>query len=351
LKDKFVFLFTVVLGVYLLLYFLLQVISVDSVASMLGQNSDVATQQAIERQFRLDLPPWKRLLISLNDLSPLGVYAEDAGSPWYSDEISHSGILLISLRGYGLYIKPPYLGRSFQSQELVTQLLMPRVKITFLLTFISLLFSSILGIFLGVVSALNYGKFVDDSISGLSSIGVSTPSFFIAIILSLVFGYYLSDFTGFSFKGSLIEYDDMGNSFICWRNLVLPVLALSLRPLAIITQLTRNSMLDVLKEDYIRTASAKGLSYSIIVWKHALVNALNPIVSSIAGWFGSLLAGTYFIEIIFDIKGLGYLTVNALMKFDVPVVLGASLYIACMFVLISILLDIIYRYIDPRVRY
>ena len=180
--------------------------------------------------------------------------------------------------------------------------------------------------------------------------GISAPSFFVAILLSLVFGYDIRNFTGLSFRGSLIEYDDIGRAYLSLRNLVLPVLALSFRPLAIITQMTRNSMLDILKEDYIRTAFAKGLSYAQVVWKHALVNALNPVVSSIAGWFGSLLAGAYFIEIIFDMKGLGALTVNALIKFDIPVVLGASLLIATNFVVISLALDYIYRWLDPRVR-
>lgn len=349
MKSKFVFLITVVFGVYFLLYFLLQVLSVDAVLSMIGQNSDEGTQAAIERQFRLDLPPWQRLAINLNDLSPLCYYSENSESSWYNEDATSSGFRLLSWNQSGLWLKTPYLGRSFQNQELVSQMLWDKFKVTLIIALISILIASILGICLGIISAMNFQKWPDQVILFLSSIGVSAPSFFVAILLSIVFGYYLSHYTGLSFRGSLFEYDDMGNSYLNLRNLVLPIIALSLRPLAIITQMTRNSMLDTLKEDYIRTAYAKGLSYQTVVWKHGLINALNPVVSSIAGWFGSLLAGAYFIEIIFDIKGLGALTVNALMKFDIPVVLGASLYIALLFVGISFLLDMVYRWLDPRV--
>jgi peptide/nickel transport system permease protein len=349
LKGKFVFLISVVLGVYLLLYLLLQVLSVESVLSMIGQNSDTETQQAIKRQFRLNLPSWQRLLVNLNDLSPLSYYSNKSTSIWNNEDAIVQGIECLSTNSGGLWLKMPYMGRSFQNQELVSLMLWDRLKTTFLLAFISILIASIIGIILGIVSAMNFQKWPDHLILVVSSIGVSAPSFFVAILLSIIFGYYLSHYTGLSFKGSLIDYDDMGNAFLNFRNLILPITALSLRPLANITQLTRNSMLDTLKEDYIRTAYAKGLSYQRVVWKHGLVNALNPVISSIAGWFGSLLAGAYFIEIIFDIKGLGALTVNALMKFDVPVVLGASMYMALLFVLITFLLDLAYQWLDPRI--
>jgi peptide/nickel transport system permease protein len=349
MKSKFVFLITVVFGVYLILYFLLQVLSVNTVLTMIGQNSDENTQRAIERQFRLDLPPWKRLAIHLNDLSPLSFYSQEIESVCYNQDIKQSGLNFLNVYNTGLWLKFPYLGRSFQNQELVADLVWTRLKTTFILAFISIILASFIGIILGIMASTNYQKWPDQLILVFSSLGVSIPSFFIAIILSMTLGYYLSDFTGLSFKGSLVVYDDIGNAFFSWRNLILPVFALSFRPLAIITQMTRNSMLDTLKEDYIRTALAKGLSMKTVVWKHGLVNALNPVVSSIAGWFGSLLAGAYFIEIIFDMKGLGALTVNALMKFDIPVVLGASLFIALLFVSISFLLDMVYRWLDPRV--
>jgi peptide/nickel transport system permease protein len=119
---------------------------------------------------------------------------------------------------------------------------------------------------------------------------------------------------------------------------------------AIICQLTRSSMLDVLSQDYVRTARAKGLSYYAVVYKHALKNALNPVVTSISGWFAALLTGSFFIEITADYKGLGYVTVEALSKFDLPIIMGTVILGAIIFVVLNILLDISYGLLDPRIR-
>lgn len=350
MKTRFVFLTSVLLGVYFLFYFLLQIVSVHTVLSMVGQNSNPETQRAIEKQFHLDLPAWQRLAIHLNDISPCGLYSVDTHSPLYNEDVLQQSFCIASFAQMRLLIKLPYLGRSFQNQELVHRLLLPRLTLTLLLALSSMLIATLLGLALGTLSALHYSKWVDRLISFFTSLGVSLPSFFIAIILSLAFGYYLSDFTGLSFKGSFVEYEDQGQAFFSFRNLVLPVFALTIRPLAIITQMMRTAMLDVLKEDYIRAAQAKGLSTFHLMYKHAIPNALNPVVSSIAGWLGSLLTGTYFIEMIFDIKGLGYITIQSILKFDTPVILGASLYIALIFVLVSWCLDSMYRYLDPRLR-
>ena len=131
--------------------------------------------------------------------------------------------------------------------------------------------------------------------------------------------------------------------------LVLPAFTLGIRPLAIITQLTRSSMLDVMSQDYIRTAYAKGLSKRTVVWKHALRNALNPVVTAITGWFAELLAGAFFVEYIFGWKGIGKVTVDALEKLDFPVVMGSVLLSATFFILVNILADLFYGIIDPRV--
>src|SRR5688500_3618599 len=134
------------------------------------------------------------------------------------------------------------------------------------------------------------------------------------------------------------------------QNLVLPYITLGIRPLAIITQLTRSAMLDVLDQDYIRTAYAKGLPKKKVIWKHGLRNALNPVITAITGWFAELLAGAFFVEYIFGWQGIGKVTVDALEKLDYPVVMGAVLVAAAFFILINILADILYGLIDPRVR-
>ena len=134
------------------------------------------------------------------------------------------------------------------------------------------------------------------------------------------------------------------------QNLILPAFTLGIRPLAIITQLTRSAMLDVLNQDYIRTAYAKGLGKMKVIWKHALRNALNPVITAVTGWFAELLAGAFFVEYIFGWKGIGKVTVDALEKLDFPVVMGSVLISATFFIVINILADILYGVVDPRVR-
>jgi len=149
--------------------------------------------------------------------------------------------------------------------------------------------------------------------------------------------------------GGLFITDDFGNEMLSLKNLILPSLALGSRPIGIIFQLTRTSMLEVMSQDYIRTAKSKGLAFGRILYKHALRNALNPVVTAISGWFAGLLAGAFFVEVIFDIKGLGFVAVDSLLKFDFPVTMGAVLYTALIFVVINILVDIIYAVLDPRI--
>ena len=150
--------------------------------------------------------------------------------------------------------------------------------------------------------------------------------------------------------GSLWEYDAFTGKHLALHNLVLPALALGIRPLAIITQLTRSAMLDVLSADYIRTAYAKGLKKTRVVLRHALPNALNPVVTAISGWLAELLAGSFFVEYIFGWKGIGKITVDALDKFDFPLVLGAVLLTAFIFILVNLITDMLYGLLDPRVR-
>ena len=142
-------------------------------------------------------------------------------------------------------------------------------------------------------------------IFGLSIFGMSLPSFFASIIMAWLFAFILADYTGLNLFGSLYEVDEMGNGkYIELKNLILPALTLGIRPLAIITELTSSSLKEVLAKDFIRTARAKGLSEWQILRKHALKNALNPIITTISGWFASLLAGAVFVEYVFDWKGM-----------------------------------------------
>ena len=151
--------------------------------------------------------------------------------------------------------------------------------------------------------------------------------------------------------GSLFVVDDFGEGkFIQWKNLLLPAIVLGVRPLAVVIQLMRNSLLETLNQDYIRTAKAKGLTMQQVILKHALKNSLNPVVTAISGWFASMLAGAVFVEYIFNWNGLGKEIVTSLNTLDLPVIMGSVLVVATLFIVINILVDVIYSWLDPRIK-
>jgi peptide/nickel transport system permease protein len=169
--------------------------------------------------------------------------------------------------------------------------------------------------------------------------------------MAWVFAFVLGKYTGLDMFGSLYSVDDYGRGeYLDLKNLILPAITLGIRPLAIVVELTRSSLLDVLSQDYIRTAKAKGLGKFKIIAKHALKNAMNPVSTAVSGWFASLMAGAVFVEFVFDWKGVGVVIVDALEKYDFPVIMGAVLFISAILVIINIFVDIIYAFLDPRVR-
>ena len=156
--------------------------------------------------------------------------------------------------------------------------------------------------------------------------------------------------TGLPMSGDLVDVDPFAGPFLNWRHAILPVIVLGIRPLAVIVQLTRGSLLEVLSQDHIRTARAMGLSERRVVWRHGLRNAMIPVVTAVSGWFASLLAGAVFVEYVFGWKGMGLEVFNALEREDLPVVMGAVLVFATIFVLMNLLVDLLYALLDPRVR-
>jgi ABC-type dipeptide/oligopeptide/nickel transport system permease component len=332
----------VLIGVVALVFVLFQGFG-DPSRLVMGQSGDAATQANIRRELNLDQPRWKQFLYYFNDVSPLSIHTRE--------EISRK-----ELKGFFfgketcLAIKLPYLRKSYQTKKPVGSLLMEALPGTLLLAAAAMLVAILIGIPLGVLAAVKKGTWMDSTAVFTSIVGISAPSFFMGIIIAYVFGFLLTSYTGLHITGSWFDIDDAGNKRLTLQNLILPAITLGIRPLAIITQLTRSSMLDVLDQDFIRTAYAKGLSRRTVIWKHALRNALNPVVTAITGWFAELLAGAFFIEYIFGWKGIGKVTVDALEKLDFPVVMGSVLVSACFFILINILADILYGIIDPRVR-
>jgi peptide/nickel transport system permease protein len=311
-----------------------------------GQRADVQSLQAVRKEFGLDKPLPVQFAWYINDLSPIGIHLNTVEE----QQKYHYVALFPVSADRVLALKWPYLRRSYQTRKNVASLLMEVVPNTLVLAVTAMLFAIIIGVFLGVISAVNQNSWIDKLAVGFSTLGISAPSFFAGIIIAWIFGFVLSKYTGLNMSGSLFSYDPFKGEVITLKNLILPMVTLGLRPLAVIVQLTRNSMLDVLGQDYIRTAKAKGLSNNTIIYRHALKNALNPVITAIANWFAALLAGSFFVEYVFGYNGLGKATVDALEMSDFPVVMGSILFIAFIFVVINILVDVIYVWVDPRVK-
>lgn len=352
LLRKTLYGFAVMLGVVTLVFFLFNILPGDPARMMLGQRADISSVEAIHHELGLDLPMAEQFLVFLNDLSPISLHTnDDSGSPWeWSEEKYGSSATLLTMGNRSLVIKYPYLKRSYQTNQKVSSILGDALPGTVLLAFVSLAFAAVVGILLGVISALRQGTWVDHVSMVTAVLGMAVPSFFAGIIIAWVFGFLLSDLTGLNMTGSLYAVDPFKGLVLQPANLILPALTLGIRPLSVIVQLTRSSMLDVLSRDFVRTAKAKGLARSRVIFRHALKNALNPVLTAVSGWFGSLLAGAVFIEYIFGWKGIGKVTVDSLERYDFPVVMGAVLMVSVFFVIINIIVDILYGVLNPRVR-
>lgn len=333
----------VLLGVVTLVFFLFNVLPGDPARLVMGQRSDIASVENARKEMNLDKPMFQRYVLYLNDISPIGIHDK-------ADKDKYDYLTLIPMGERAIGMKWPYLGRSYRTKKEVNATLAEALPGTLILALAAITLATIGGIFLGVVAALKKDTWLDTSAIAASVAGISMPSFFAGLIIAYVFGYLLHSFTGLDMTGSLYEYDAFTGKRLALENLILPALALGIRPLAIITQLTRSSVLDVLGEDYIRTAYAKGLKTRQVVWRHALPNALNPVVTAVSGWLAELLAGSFFIEYIFGWKGIGKITVEALDNFDFPLVMGSVLFTAFIFIIINLLTDLLYSKLDPRVR-
>ena len=343
ITKKLLYGLLVLVGVVILVFFLFQGFG-DPSRLIMGQTGDAATQANIRKELYLDQPKWKQFLFYVNDVSPISLHS--------SNDIKEK-----KLRGFFIGgedkvgLKIPYLRKSYQTKKEVGSVLTEALPGTLILAFAAMLIAIVIGIPLGVLAAVRKGSWVDTSSVFASIVGISAPSFFMGIIIAYIFGFLLSDWTGLHINGNWFDVDEItGERKWTLHNLILPAFTLGIRPLAIITQLTRSAMLDVLNQDYIRTAYAKGLGKMQVIWKHALRNALNPVITAVTGWFAELLAGAFFVEYIFGWKGIGKVTVDALEKLDFPVVMGSVLISATFFIVINILADILYGVVDPRVR-
>jgi peptide/nickel transport system permease protein len=348
---KIIYSIIVLWGVVTAIFFLFNVLPGDPATIILGQRANKEQVEAIHKDLGLDLPILTQYFLYLNDLSPLSIHtSEDRTSHWYYDTEKYTGFTLIPLGNKQVVLKMPYLRRSYITKRPVSEIILETLPETAVLAFSSIIIASILGILLGILAAIKFNSWYDKISLVLSVLGMAAPSFFVGLIIAWLFGYVLRDYTGLSPTGSLFELDVWEGEKIQLKNLILPAITLGVRPLAIIVQLMRSSLLDVLSQDYIRTARAKGLSGYAIIFKHALKNALNPVITTISGWFAGLMAGAVFVEYIFNWKGIGYEVYEALSKNDLPVVMGSTLVFATIFVFTNMLVDILYGFLDPRVR-
>jgi|TARA_B110000438_G_scaffold303186_1_gene363606 ABC-type dipeptide/oligopeptide/nickel transport system permease component len=228
------------------------------------------------------------------------------------------------------------LGTSIRLRTPVTEVLLQKIPYTLMLSLLGLIFSLILGVFIGLIAALFKDTWIDHFSMTLSLIGVSMPIYWLGLLLILFFSINLNIFPSSGATG--------------WESIVLPALTLGFVSAGLISRLLRSSLLEVLNEDYIRTAKGKGLTNTIILIKHALKNAMIPVITILGLQFGNMLAGAVVTETVFSRPGLGRLVVNGILWKDYPLVQGTVLFIACIYVFVNLFVDISYSWFDPRIK-
>lgn len=291
----------ILIGVTLLTYILVEG-TADPEKLLQGQRSDQASLEAIREKFGFNDPHWKRYLNFVT-----GAVQGD-------------------------------LGRSLAFNFDVAEEIKRRFPATALLALTALSIAVLLGVTLGVIAAIYQSRWQDGLAMVVSLIGISFPIFALAVFLQLIFGVWMGWF-------HVTGYIDRS-----WGCLVLPAIALATRPLAVITRLMRSSMIETLRSPYIMTARAKGLSRGAVLAKHAFKNALNPVLTAVSGSLAELLAGAFFIEMIFGWPGIGKLGFDAVIKSDPFLLEGTVLVSAVIFIVVNLATDILYSWIDPRVR-
>jgi peptide/nickel transport system permease protein len=319
----------VILGVTIIAFTLIHIAPGDPARTMLGQH---ATQQAIDEiriKYGLDQPLYIQYFIWLGDI----------------------------LHGD--------LGRSILSGEQVTIEIGARFPNTIELAIAAMIFATIIGVVAGIISATKQYSVTDYSVMGIALFGISMPVFWLGIMLMMIFGVFLGwlpiggridllipfhRVTGFMLFDSIITGNGAALISVL-RHLILPGIALGTIPMAIIARTTRSSMLEVLRQDFIRTERAKGLSERKVIYKHAIRNAMVPVVTVIGLNFGLLLSGAILTETVFSWPGVGRLVVDAVYARDYPLVIGCILVFALVFVIANLITDLLYTYIDPRIHY
>lgn len=327
--KRILMLIPVLIGVSIIVFLIMRVFSPDPAPIVLGQH---ATQQTVEA--------WRQ--------------ANGLNDPIY---LQYFHYLKGALTGD--------LGTSYYTKTSVTKEIFTRFPATIELALVAIVLASLFGIIIGVISAVKKNSIFDNAGMLLALVGVSMPIFWLGILLIILFSGVLHwlpsngridpllqpiRVTGFYLVDSLIT-GNMDSFKDALRHIILPASALAMYSMAIITRMTRSSMLDTLQQDYIRTARAKGIDESRVIVRHALRNGLIPIITVIGLQLGSLLGGAVLTETVFSWPGIGAYTVACILKSDFPVVQGVVLLVATIFVLMNLLVDVIYGFLDPRIKY
>ncbi|NLG95318.1 MAG: ABC transporter permease [Acetomicrobium flavidum] len=300
---KLLYAVPVIWGGVTIVFILMAIVPGDPARLMMGQRGDPETLARIRADLGLDLPIHKQYVRFLKDLA----------------------------RGD--------LGVSYRNNEKVVDALMTRFGATLKLAFWAMILASILGILAGIISAVKQYSIFDYSAMFIAISGISAPVFWVGLLLLLIFAYTLHLIPGVGY----VPGD--------WRYFILPVITLGVRPAALIARLTRSCMLEVMTQDYIRTARAKGLHERAVVMRHALKNALIPVVTIVGTEVADLLSGAVLTETIFAWPGVGRLAVEALVARDFPMIRGTVIFMAVIFLVANLIVDISYGFIDPRIRY
>lgn len=279
------------------------------------------------------------LIMSFVPGDPALVIAGDDATPEKVEQIrSELGLdrpLLVQYFHYLTGVIQGDFGTSYNTGLPVLSVIMERLPTTIALSISSIIITVVIGVFAGVISATKKGSFIDIFMMVIAVIGVSFPIFWIGLMLMYIF----------SIKFGLFPVAGWGT----WKHLILPSITLGVSGAAIVARMTRSSMLDVLNQDYIRTAKSKGLKDGIVVYKHALKNALIPVITVVGLQFGVLLGGTVVTESVFAINGLGRMIVDAISKRDLPLLQGGVLIAAIIFVFVNLVIDILYKYFNKRI--
>lgn len=293
----------VIAGVIAVVFILTTIVPGDPVRLMMGQRGDPETIERIKEELGLNKPLW-----------------------WQFGDFFRRAVTLD-------------LGKSYRNNMPVTQAIAGRIPVTAKIAVSAMIIAVVMGVSIGIISAVKQYSILDYGSMFVALLGISAPSFWVGLLLVLLFCVKLGWIPG------------IGVGDGSWIYLILPVATLGIRPAALIARLTRSSMLEIIRQDYIRTAWSKGLSERVVVLKHALKNAMIPVATIVGIQTASLLSGAIVTETLFALPGLGRLSVEALINRDFPVIRGEVLFLALIFVFANLLVDLSYPLFDPRIKY